>query len=385
MRSVLALIPLVALAITLIPLPAEGARLVIAFDVSHSQSPRGLELLANMTRGLYRVLIVFDDNDIARVPNTTRAMFNEIRRGGFTTENLRDVDILIIGQPEALLRERELDALREWFSRPNRALWIAADSDYPAQGSERAQIFMNRVLEALGSVIRIDHVSIEDTRENAGGAVYRVVGIVDPSPEVSFLAQGLQHRRVLFHGPGGLFVLVNNRPINPVKDVANKPANVYIIVRTSEDSRPVDNSPQERQGMPPIFYDPLRDGVNRGPYPLMLAEVHPNNRLIIASSETMYGGYQHMIITRSHDRDLDGPAFVSNVLSYMQSVVNRPLVETRTQTVTQVVTQTQTQTLVRTETATVTTTEQVTNLTTAAIVALAALIVGLAASFFIRK
>lgn len=375
--------PLLALAMAFVPLPVEGARLVIAFDASHAQSHRGLELLANMTRGLYRVLIVFDENDINRIPNTTRVMFDEIRRGGFTAANLRDVDILIIGQPEALPRAGEVEALKEWFSRPNRAIWIAADSDYPAQGSERAQIFMNRVLEALGSAIRIDHISVEDTKENAGGAVYRVVGIVDPSPEVSMIAQGLENKRVLFHGPGGLFVLVNNKPINPVKDAASKPANVYVIVRTSEESRVVDNYPQEKGGMPPIFYDPLKEGVNKGPYPLMLAEVHTNNRLIIASSETMYGGYQHMIITRSHDRNLDGPAFVANVLSYMQSVIDKPIVETRTviQTVTQ--TQTRTETQVRTET--VTTTEQVTNVTTTAIVAIVALLLGLAASFFLRK
>lgn len=377
-----------ALALTMLlafaPIPSESGKVVIAFDVSHRQSPKGLELLANMTKDYYRVLIAYDQSDLERVPEATLKLFNEVRMGGFTRENLVDVDILLIGQHEALPRPGEVDVLKEWFSKPNKVLWIAADSDYPAQGNEKAQQFMNIVLEALGSSIRIDYISVEEYTENAGGAPYRVAGVVDPSPEIRFIAEGLTHHRVLFHGPGGLYVLVGGKPINPVKQLDLKPKNVYIVVRTTENSKIVENSPVEKGGLPPVFYDPLDDAVNKGPFPLMLVETFPNNRVIIASSETMYGGYQHMIIEEYYKKPLDGPVFVGNVLKFLVSVASKPLVVTETKTVTQTQTLTETKpitiTQVQTETVQVGVSTPI-----AAAIAIIALIIGVAVAFLLRR
>ncbi|MEM4845558.1 MAG: hypothetical protein QXL53_02910 [Acidilobaceae archaeon] len=377
-----------ALALTMLlafaPIPSESGKVVIAFDISHRQSPEGLELLANMTKDYYRVLIAYDQSDLERVPEATLKLFNEVRMGGFTRENLVDVDILLIGQPEALPRPGEVDVLKEWFSKPNKALWIAADSDFPAQGSERAQQFMNIVLEALGSSIRIDYISVEEYTENIGGAPYRVVGVVDPSPEIRFLAEGLTHHRVLFHGPGGLYVLVEGKPINPVKQLDLKPKNVYTVVRTTENSKVVDNSPEERGGLPPVFYDPLNDAVNKGPFPLMLVETFPNNRVIIASSETMYGGYRHMIVEEYRNRPLDGPVFVGNILKFLVSVVSKPLVVTETKTVTQtqILTETKPITITQVQTETV---QVGVSTPIAAAIAIIALIIGVAAAFLLRR
>ncbi len=364
--------------------PSEGLKTVIAFDASHRQSPKGLELLADMTRAYYRVLIVSTDEDLARIPNTTLALFNEVRRGGLNDFNLRDVDILLIGQPEALPSPEEVQAVKRWFNQPNRALWIAGDSDYPAQGSEKAQQSMNMVLEALGSSIRIDYISAEEYTENCGGAPYRVAGVIDPSPEVKFLAEGLQHYRVLFHGPGALYVISGGKPVNPVKQPELKPKNVYIVARTTDNSKIVENQPPEKGGLPPVYYDPLDDKVNKGPFPLMLIETFPNNRVIVASSETMYGGYQHMIITEYYKKPLDGPKFVQNLLTYLVSTVSQPLVVT--QTLTQTVTQTTTKLETLTATTTQTVTEQVgVSTSIAALIAIIALIIGVAATYLIRR
>ncbi|MFN4045841.1 MAG: hypothetical protein ACK4H7_00690 [Acidilobaceae archaeon] len=366
--------------------PSESLKTVIAFDASHRQSPKGLELLADMTRTHYRVLIVSTDEDLARIPSATLALFDEVRKGGLNDFNLRDVDVLLIGQPESLPSPDEVEAVKRWFNKPNRALWIAGDSDYPAQGSEKAQQSMNMVLEALGSSIRIDYVSAEDLTENCGGAVYRVAGIVDPSPEVKFLAEGLQHYRVLFHGPGALYVISGGKTVNPVKQPELKPKNVYIVVRTSENSRVVENQPAEKGGLPPVYYDPLDDKVNKGPFPLMLIETFPNNRVIVASSETMYGGYQHMIVTEYYKKPLDGPQFVQNILTYLVSTVSQPIVVT--QTVTQTITQTTTkvETKIETLTTTLTTTEQIgVSTSVAVIMAIIALIIGIAAAYLLRR
>ncbi|MEN2999934.1 MAG: hypothetical protein ABDH61_05105 [Acidilobaceae archaeon] len=388
MRKVFALAALLALAIAFLPLPAEGGKIVIAFDASHRQSPAGLEVLAlpNMTGTMYKVLIVLDDSDLQRIPNATLRAFQEVRRGGFTAENLNDVDILIIGMPEAALRSGEVEVLKAWFSKPNKALWIAADSDYPAQGSERAQQFMNAVLEALGSVIRIDHISVEEPTFNIGGAPYRVMGTIDPSSEIaSIIMQGVQHKRVLFHGPGGLYVLVNNKPVNPVKEPAQRPKNVYVVVRTTNESRVVDNNPAEKGGLPPVFYDPLGPAtVSRGPYPLMLAETFPNNRIIIASSETPYGGYQHMTISAHRGVALDGHVLVRNLLLLLDQVVNRPQVVTEVRTEIRTTTATQLVTQMVTQVTTVTETRGL-ELPIAAGLAVLALLAGVAIAFVLRR
>jgi hypothetical protein len=382
----LALTTLLVAVLALNAIPSYSAITVVAFDLSHRQAPKGLEVLVEATMPYYKVLIISEEADRERIPPDVLEAFDEVRIGGLTAFNLRDVDLLIIGQPEALIKSEEVEAVKAWFSKPNKALWIAADSDYPAQGSEKAQQSMNMVLEAIGSVIRIDHISVEDYKENAGGAAYRVTGIVDPSPEVAFLKNGLVNNKVLFHGPGGLFVLVQGKPANPVKQPELKPKNVYIVVRTSENSKAVENQPPEKGGLGPMFYDPLDDRVNTGPFPLMLIEVLPDNRVVIASSETMYGGYTPMTVTEYYRVPLDGPQFVKNIITFMASVVGQPIKVTETRVVTE--TKTEVKTEVRTET--------VTNVETAtvqvgvstpitALIAVIAFLVGAIAVFLLRR
>jgi hypothetical protein len=382
----LALVTLLVAVLALSSIPSYSGVTVVAFDLSHRQAPKGLEVLVEIARPYYKVLIVSEQADLERVPPEVLKAFNEVRVGGLTALNLRDVDVLLIGQPEALIRSEEVEAVKAWFSKPNRALWIAADSDYPAQGSEKAQQSMNAVLEAIGSVIRIDYISVEDYKENAGGQAYRVTGIVDTSPEVAFLKNNLKNNKVLFHGPGGLFVLVQGKPVNPVKQPELKPKNVYVVVRTSENSKAVENQPPEKGGLGPMFYDPLNDKVNTGPFPLMLIEAFPDNRVVIASSETMYGGYTPMTVTEYYNVPLDGPQFITNLITYMISLVSQPIKVTETKVVTE------TKTEVKTETRTATITEEKTSTVQVgvstpitALIAVIAFLVGAVAVFLLRR
>jgi uncharacterized membrane protein YqjE len=380
----LALATLLVAVLALNSIPSQSAIIVIAFDLSNRQSPKGLEVLVEIAKPYYKVLIVSEQADLERVPPEVLKAFDEVRVGGLTAFNLRDVDVLIIGQPEALIRSEAVEAIKAWFSKPNRALWIAGDSDYPAQGSEKAQQSMNAVLEAIGSVIRIDYISVEDYRENIGRAAYRVAGIVDPSPEVAFLKNNLKHNRVLFHGPGGLYVLVQGQPVNPVKQPELKPKNVYVVVRTSENSRAVEHQTPERGGLGPMFYDPLNDKVNTGPFPLMLIEVFPDNRVVIASSETMYGGYAPMTVTEYRGVPLDGPQFVTNLITYMVSVVSQPIKVTETKVVTETKTEVKTETITVTEERT-TTVQVGVSTPVAALIAVIALLIGAVAVFLLRR
>ncbi|MEB3780589.1 MAG: hypothetical protein GSR85_10250 [Desulfurococcales archaeon] len=295
----------------------------IAIDLSHGQAPEGIDIIVSSCQDCYWILILQTEDQKEAIEPGYLELFNEVRVGGLTQDTLNDVDILLIGQATATLSEEELSALESWFSTGSKAVWVGADSDYPAQGSEIAQFTLNQVMEATGSVIRIDYVSIEDDRENVAGAPYRVKGVVDPDPAIAdIILKGLKYKRVLFHGPGGLYVLVDDKPINPVKQPDLKPDNVYVVVRTTEESRSVEHQANPLEGQHPAeFYDPLNDTVNTGPFPLMIAEYMDNNRMVLASGETMYGGYEPMVVPSYKDEPLDGPQFTANILGLLRSVV----------------------------------------------------------------
>lgn len=379
--------PLILLALLAVSLAAPLAayaqvKAVVAVDLSHGQATKGLDVIVNSCPECKWVLIVQSEEQKANIEPGYLQIFDEVRVGGLTPENLNDVQVLLIGQATTVLTNDEVNTVANWFASGGKALWVGGDSDYPAQGSETAQIVINQIAEAIGSSIRSDYVSVEDDRENAG-APYRVLGIVDPEPRIAdAILNGLQYKRVLFHGPGALYVLVDDEPINPVKNPDMKPENVCVIVRSSEESRVVEHQADPLQGQHPAeFYDPFDDTVNTGPFPLMLAERMGEDKLFIASSETPYGGYEPMTASSYKDKPLDGPVFVANVIKFMimvatgagmmtpqpgatATIVETTTVEktvTQTVTTTQVVTETVTQTAApQTVTTTVTTTDTTT-------------------------
>ncbi|MCE4612110.1 MAG: hypothetical protein F7B17_09085 [Desulfurococcales archaeon] len=369
--AVIALLLVASTVSALTPAAQEGP--VIAVDLSHGQPDEGVETIIASCGGCRWILILLDEAQREAVRAEVLEAADEVRLGGLTPENLSDVDVLLIGQATSLLSADEVEAIRQWASQGRKAVWVAGDSDYPAQGSEIAQQAVNQVLEALGSSIRIDYVSVEDYTSNAGRS-YRVVGVVDPDPPFTFLKQGLPNGgKVLFHGPGALYAIgANGEPVNPLKKPELKPEGVYVIVRTTEDSKSVEHQTAETGGLSAVYYDPLNDEVNTGPFPLMMAEIK-GNLMIVASSETMYGGYEPMTAPEYYGVALDGPEFVGRVVSTMAafttglfivSVVEREVTVTVTQTEKQVLTETVTETVKETVTRENTVTMTVTTTTT---------------------
>ncbi|MCE4602434.1 MAG: hypothetical protein F7C08_03850 [Desulfurococcales archaeon] len=362
-RAPLILLALLALSVAA-PLAAQAqVKAVIAVDLSHGQATKGLDTIVNSCQECRWILILQNEEQKANIEPGYLQIFDEVRVGGLTQENLMDAQILLIGQATTVFSDEEVNTVAQWFSMGGKAIWVGGDSDYPAQGSETAQVVINQVAEAIGSIIRSDYISVEDDRENAG-APYRVLGIIDPDPAIAdFILNGLQYKRVLFHGPGALYILVDDEPVNPVKSPEMKPENVYIIARTSDQSRAVEHQADPMQGQHPAeFYDPLDDTVNTGPFPLMMAEMMGDNKLFIVSSETPYGGYEPMTAPSYKDKPLDGPVFVANMIKFMVSVVTgAPIQVPPTQTTVTIV---QTTTVEKTVTTTLTQTQQVTQTVT---------------------
>ncbi len=285
---------------------ARPAGIVIAVDMSHGQNPGGLVELMHLIPEADWVVIVKTEDDIANLPTWVQNNAYEIRAGGITTDNLNYVDMLIIGQPTELLTPDEVNAITSWFNQYGLAIWVAADSDYPAQGSEIAQQAANQVLEALGAHIRVDYVSVEDSQSYAG-KTYRVVGIIDPPAELSFLKWGA--RKMLFHGPGVIYAIDENG--NPVNPITNPVPNVYVLVRTSEGGEIVEHQPKApgEPGNVGVFYQVGQTGE----FPLLVAE-NLSGKIVIASGESPYSGYQAGITWIYYGVVMQGPQFFKNLI-----------------------------------------------------------------------
>ncbi len=289
----------------------------ILIDLSHGQSYNGIDIMMKVVPEAEWYILVSSEEDIEALPDSVKYLATSILVGDFSTIDLEKllIAMVIIGQPQSPLKPEEVTALATWIKStsdkvPLRVLWIATDSDYPAQGSEQAQETGNILLEAIGARVRFDYVSIEDTVSNAGGAGYRVVAIVNPDPEVAVL--GYAAEKVLFHGPGPIAWVDDNGNWHKLtKD--DKPDNVYIVATTTENSLVKENQgpPQGREGN---IYTPKDSGTVITLMAIEKIPVDGAENIVIVSGETPYGGYQPGVSWKYYDKVLDGPRFFRNVV-----------------------------------------------------------------------
>lgn len=290
----------------------------ILVDVAHGEATKGLDFWVNRTVNPFAVsdfaqLHILVPPGEVRDPillrlNATRSAV--LVRGDLSTIDLSRYKVIILGQPPKPLTEAELAALKRWFETGGKVLWCAADSDYPAQGSEESQVACNDIAEYLGARIRLDYVSVEDTQHNAGRS-YRVIGVVDPPPQLGFL--GFMAQRVLFHGPGAIAVVLPDGKWVPATspEVQKHYNNIYVVVRTTENGVIVEHrTSADRRG---------RDGKahtagDRGVFALMAVEFMPSGSVLILSGETPYGGYEPGVAPVYHRVPLEGPRFFRNLM-----------------------------------------------------------------------
>lgn len=301
---------------------------VVLVDLSHGEATSGLDTLFKIMPEFQWVVLVASEDDVANLPDTVKLLAKEIWVGSFAdvADMLGLVDGIIVGQPAAEFTPDEIAVLTEWFySDSNRVkfIWLAGDSDYPAQGGnlEIAQSTINAILESLGAQLRHDYVSVEDP-VNYAKKTYRVVGTVEPDEPLGFLAVGAQ--AVLFHGPGALAYVDENGEWRSLSEGA--PEGVFRIIWTSDQAYIVEHQPAQ-PGAPGNLGMAYAAG-DTGRFVLMAAETmlvpiedSQVPRIILLSSETPYGGYQPMITYLYKGIPLDGPRFVRNVLLWASGVM----------------------------------------------------------------
>ncbi len=309
MKKVVALLFLATVVAPFLPLAASApVGIPILIDLSHGQPYKGIETMMKMVPEAQWYILVKSEEDIEALPSIVKELATDIFVGDFSTADIGSIEMIIIGQPQSLFTPEEISAIYAWFTKyPKRVIWVAADSDYPAQGSETSQKAVNMILEALGANLRMDYVSIEDPTSSAIKS-YRVLGVLD-NCEVPALKYGVS--RVLFHGPGAV-AWVDDAGNWHKLTATEKPADTYIIVTTTTDGVVVEHQ-AEPQGSSGKAYTPGETGV----FTLMAAQFLPvgeGKGLVIVSSETPYGGYQPGVSWMYYGFRLGGPQFFRNVV-----------------------------------------------------------------------
>ena len=298
-KASLALLLLIALALTLaISIPPKGSTaertLKVAVDLAHGESDKYLSyIVGNITFVEWKLI----------TPGTT-----------ITSDLLSDVDILLIGQPTQPFTADEIAAIVQWFNSGNKAVWIAADSDYGTTGPV-SQDIANTLLEAVGTKLRADLGSLYDN-VNCAAAYYRVLLRVMPDElfelYTNIISEGIT-KPVLGHGPG-LLVWVDESGAyhDPAKETF---PGLIRIVWSYETAYFAENNPPYSH-----VYDALVD-INRTFVFLAAEYMHGLNNIVVASGESPYGDYEPTWSSRYYGVDLDGPQFVTNMIKWFVKVL----------------------------------------------------------------
>jgi len=238
--------------------------------------------------------------------------------GGINSSILKDADALVVGKlelPECKFDQSEIDAIKNWFSQGGKFLWIGADSDYLEpelrEGGTAAfkALEPNRILEAIGSSIRINPTSVEDTKDNAGAA-YRVVSRTkNTQGEAGQITSGVT--QVLFHGPTCVVGFKNGKPVD-FSEVESETC--FWLFKTSENGRIADHDDTD-----PFVYD----RGEKGSFVLAAAEkikVGGAYSKVIVTGESIIGDRNIFTKGPYHNLTYDGPTFVKNAFAWGTTV-----------------------------------------------------------------
>jgi hypothetical protein len=305
--------------------------------------------------------------------------------GDLTAADLAGADMLIMIQvdPAAEFTDAEVAAVDAWFDGGAKLLWVPTDSDF-GDGQQLRIADANKVLAGVGSKLRGENAEIEDPVSNAG-ATYRCYGIPDNcAPEVGFLVDDVQ--KAQFHGCGiiigylgGTYYALDQTSLE----------NVYVIMTSSDQGIVVDVT-----APPPEIHA----AGTEGNICEMALEVMPNHNLVIATADSPFSHYSPMYKPELTNAGRYGPAstypqqgakLFANIVNYM---IRNKLGAELADYMDDVATLTAQTTSLQTQVNTLTTEKNTlqTNLTAAQssvstmqIVAVAALVVGVVAGYFV--
>jgi hypothetical protein len=295
-----------------------GRTIRIAVDLAHDESDKYLSYIqGNITS--------------VTVDGVTYSVewINIAKGQTITSDLLAGVDILLIGQPTVSFAPEEMDAIKSWLLKGNKALYIAGDSDY---GGGPASIdAVNSLLTYLGSKLRLEHAGVytyvNDTytykgvsQPTAAAAYYRVLAFVEPDPVLytSIVDEGIT-KPILMHGPTCVIWYDGEKYRDPVNETY--PGLIRLVwFRRAYIG---DNKPPA-----PYLYTPLLYG--EGTYNSFVgyaAEYYADlNSIITVAGESLYGDYEPAWASSYYGVALDGPKFVTNLVKWWVKIITTKIV-----------------------------------------------------------
>jgi len=325
------LLPILALAVLLglsAFLPAARASepgIVVLVDLAHGESAAGLDMAIKVLPEAEFYVLVSSQDQANSLSPIVKELAYKILVGTFDTitNDLKNVNVIIIPQPTKVFSPAEVQAIANWFNSTatmQKAIWLAGDSDYPAQGGsqEIAMHQIDMIAEAIGSHLREDFVSVDDYASNCG-ATYRVVGLIQPDPGAEVVAFAAQ--KVLFHGPGIVAYVDDQGNWHNLN--SSRLPNIYRIAWTTDKGKISEYQPQQ-PGAPGELGKTASAG-DTGRYVLLAAEQMTLNiggsnttRFVVVSGETPIGDYQPGISASYITQlSLDGPRFFRNMILWI--------------------------------------------------------------------
>jgi len=203
-----------------------------------------------------------------------------------------------------------LTAIATWFLTGGKFLWVSADSDYYSVGVAGDWIPMNcsAILQAVGSSLRFEPMSVEDPYSNCGSAYRVAANTTVTTGEAATITTGVT-KPVLFHGPTCVYSL--DAAGNPVALENVTVPNVFPIMRTGGSGKLLDG-------------EPTHTGVvhvagRSGSWVMMAGQKYAGllgNSKIIASGASPYADYQCMYSNEYKGVLLDGALLCQNAYKW---------------------------------------------------------------------
>jgi hypothetical protein len=296
----------------------------------------GLDLTYRVEGGqkVYRVKDVFLSGFEMLLPelegNLTAGGYQVKEINGLTSANLQGLDALVLAKihdQSFNYTSDEISAITSWFNTGGKFLSIGSDSDFveaymtvATGGFKEDQ--PNKVLAAIGSAIRVEYCSVEDSASNAGAA-YRVVADADKGGANSVGAAGTVTKnapRVMFHGPTIIVGFKDGKfvPFDQVQDDDN----VFWLYRTTSSGAIVRNVAYPAQtvtaGQKGVFALAAAQRINvAGPFGGQYSKV-------LAQGESWMG--DRATITNLYSGvTLYGPTYILNALAWGTTVEQAPI------------------------------------------------------------
>jgi len=246
--------------------------------------------------------------------NLTAAGFQVKEITEITPEVLKGVDALIIGKLydyNSVFSESEIEAIKNWFMEGGKFIWVGADSDYTEPYLNPDDISFkagepNRILEAIGSVLRLEYASLEDPTCNIGAA-YRVKSY--EANTAGWAAEITKNAPVvMFHGPTFVIGFKNGKYV-PFSEVEGP--NVVWLYKSSPDGTVVSHDGVDPKahsvGETAQFVEAAAEIISLGMF-------KPKGKVIVTGESLL--GDRFIGTPEYHGETLQGMTFILNAFAW---------------------------------------------------------------------